>query len=794
MIVNEEKFSKSFLTRNNAVGITHGTSHSDKTNVIKSFASEKKSYKKELFKNMNALINGKITEEEFNTLQQKTIKDHFTSAFLLGKRFNQNTEVSLNDKERRMLVFQTTKEMDFMKRFASDIKNNTGKMDYKRRMDMYAAGLDPMFRFADIAYLPEDIEIQWKLGTTDKHCLDCLFFAANSPYKKKTLPGIPKSCNSRCFVGKPHWYNVLTPDGWKKFKDVRIGDYVLSHKGKWRKVTNIINERFIDEYCYKVEFETKENKKPIIVYMAYDHLSLRDKEWVRAENLATGDRLLFVSHKCKHCGKTIKYDDQRAINFEFCSISCSNKGNGDKWAKGRKKQLEKYGRFGVGLEKYRENPDNLKASNDRGRKELEKVHKSRIGKTYEELYGKERADILRIKCTKKAHEATRKLTKSGKNPLSLFMKSMTREERRIFCREARLCADPCKFGDLYERKINEMKNNGRFYYTSAEKKMINVLNELNIVFKTQLRIENSFYDFYLPEYNIIIEVDGDYWHANPELYDYDHLDQRQAKHVIKDHKKEELAKKYNYQLYRFWESDFNNMESVYQKMNLILNNHDGNFRGYYRTIKNITKIKTSDMVARRLLSFTVEGDESYVTNNGLVAHNCLSNCRCSLIYYNGNVNTNYTNFILDNYTEVRNNIPTLQQYSSMNEKMLAYYQTRLRYEVTGISDYMDNATSIKAELMQFIKENDLAVNVQLYVADAISDVKRFKKSARFEFIENTSNIKAGAFVSTFLGNVQVYGKVKTVTGTQLIVDTLFEKGIILDTTSDVIFKETSDGN
>lgn len=368
MIIKEEKFSKSFLTRNNAVGITHGTSYYDKSGIVKSFANEKKSYKKELFGNMSKLMSGKISEDDFNKLQQQTIKSHFTSAFLLGKRFNQNTEFKLSDNERRMIVFQTTKEMEFMKRFATDIVNNTGKMNYKRRMDMYAGGLDPMFRFADIAYLPEDIDIQWKLGLTDKHCMDCLFFAAGSPYKKKTLPGVPKSCNSQC----------------------------------------------------------------------------------------------------------------------------------------------------------------------------------------------------------------------------------------------------------------------------------------------------------------------------------------------------------------------------------------------------------------------------------------LNNCRCMLVYYNGGVNTGYTNFIIDNYTDVRGTVPTFQQYDNMNDKMLNYYQTRLRYEVTGISDYMDNATMIRTELMQFIKDNDLAVNVQLHVADMLHEVKRFKSNKRFEFVENTANIKAGAFVSTFLGNTQVYGKVKQVTGTKVIVDTLFEKGITLDTLSDVIFREISD--
>ncbi len=194
----EAKFSKSLLKRNNAVGITYGVSQSERKDTVKQFMQTKASYKQELFKHMDWFLTGKINQEQYEKLQKDTISKHFTNSYLLGKKFNQRTEINLTDAERRFIVYQTTEEMKYMSKFASDMINLSGKMSYKRRMNMYAGGLDPLFKLGDIAYLPEDMQIEWILGITDKHCIDCLMFAKNSPYTKRTLPGVPRSCNSQC--------------------------------------------------------------------------------------------------------------------------------------------------------------------------------------------------------------------------------------------------------------------------------------------------------------------------------------------------------------------------------------------------------------------------------------------------------------------------------------------------------------------------------------------------------------------------------------------------------------------
>ena len=58
-----------------------------------------------------------------------------------------------------------------------------------------------------------------------------------------------------------------------------------------------------------------------------------------------------------------------------------------------------------------------------------------------------------------------------------------------------------------------------------------LLEELNIEFEEEKKIScfnNKYYfvDFYLPEYNIIIEYYGDYWHSNPKVYDINYYNSK----------------------------------------------------------------------------------------------------------------------------------------------------------------------------------------------------------------------------------------------------------------------------
>ena len=94
---------------------------------------------------------------------------------------------------------------------------------------------------------------------------------------------------------------------------------------------------------------------------------------------------------------------------------------------------------------------------------------------------------------------------------------------------------------------------GPFKNTKPELKMKEILNDLNIPFEHQFRLKNHIFDFHIPNTNILIEVDGDYWHGNPKMFRK--LSKRQLKQKQRDIKNNQLAKENNYILLRFWEND-----------------------------------------------------------------------------------------------------------------------------------------------------------------------------------------------------------------------------------------------
>ena len=64
---------------------------------------------------------------------------------------------------------------------------------------------------------------------------------------------------------------------------------------------------------------------------------------------------------------------------------------------------------------------------------------------------------------------------------------------------------------LYKRKFRLKKGS---YNTKPELQVKAILEELGIVYQQQFPIQRKLYDFYLPKYNVLLEVDGVYWHSN----------------------------------------------------------------------------------------------------------------------------------------------------------------------------------------------------------------------------------------------------------------------------------------
>jgi len=91
--------------------------------------------------------------------------------------------------------------------------------------------------------------------------------------------------------------------------------------------------------------------------------------------------------------------------------------------------------------------------------------------------------------------------------------------------------------------------------------------KLEYVYQFEAKDIGRFYDFYIPKSNLLIEVDGDYWHGNTELYEEKDLKGFQKRAHRVDDYKNKWALLHGIPLIRFWEHDIRkNPEKVLKEL------------------------------------------------------------------------------------------------------------------------------------------------------------------------------------------------------------------------------------
>jgi very-short-patch-repair endonuclease len=85
----------------------------------------------------------------------------------------------------------------------------------------------------------------------------------------------------------------------------------------------------------------------------------------------------------------------------------------------------------------------------------------------------------------------------------------------------------------------------------------NFLDKLGVKYKTQFKAESigRYYDFYLPDANLLIEVDGDFYHSYGLVYE--NMTPMQKKNHRVDKDKNKWALTHHIPLIRIWEHEIN---------------------------------------------------------------------------------------------------------------------------------------------------------------------------------------------------------------------------------------------
>ena len=134
-----------------------------------------------------------------------------------------------------------------------------------------------------------------------------------------------------------------------------------------------------------------------------------------------------------------------------------------------------------------------------------------------------------------------------------------------------------------ELTIRRLENNEfPCFDTKIEKIMAKELLKREISFVKQFNVKNKFVcDIAIPYLKIIIECDGDYWHANPKIYDKHKLTFSQKKNIQRDKIKDKYLQKEGWTVLRFFESDIKShtsscLKRVEKKIESPIDNLDEN--------------------------------------------------------------------------------------------------------------------------------------------------------------------------------------------------------------------------
>jgi len=114
--------------------------------------------------------------------------------------------------------------------------------------------------------------------------------------------------------------------------------------------------------------------------------------------------------------------------------------------------------------------------------------------------------------------------------------------------------------------LESHKQEFKWFNTKVELKVKELFNKYNILFIHQKKVGKYLYDFYLSDFNLLIEVDGVYHHG--KIKSEKGYSQVQLKIMERDKLKTELALQRGYLLKRVWSDEVDKFEE-YIKENLL---------------------------------------------------------------------------------------------------------------------------------------------------------------------------------------------------------------------------------
>jgi hypothetical protein len=121
---------------------------------------------------------------------------------------------------------------------------------------------------------------------------------------------------------------IYTQYGWKSIYKIQVGELVLTHTGKFKKVTklhiHIENDQPMIEISYRNEPYTRSRKvtKLVSLKISDNHPISINGKWKEVKNIKIGDCVRIIANRCNYCRKLIPYT-RWGETYGFPSTHCT---------------------------------------------------------------------------------------------------------------------------------------------------------------------------------------------------------------------------------------------------------------------------------------------------------------------------------------------------------------------------------------------------------------------------------------------------------------------------------------
>jgi hypothetical protein len=122
--------------------------------------------------------------------------------------------------------------------------------------------------------------------------------------------GVDRGSPISCVTGET-WINTYE-NGGKQAQDICIGDLVLTHKGRYKPVSNIIKTEERQNI-----FKLKTSNRMTNLFLTGDHLVLTNIGWVRTDELDPDKHLIAINRQIDITQKNYKIDMRKFVPYEF---------------------------------------------------------------------------------------------------------------------------------------------------------------------------------------------------------------------------------------------------------------------------------------------------------------------------------------------------------------------------------------------------------------------------------------------------------------------------------------------